>query len=93
MVRVESIAGTGEQASLALSQFRSLLDDSRIEPSFAFLFYSSDHDDDEVFDTFRGRFPDVPIVGGTSCSGVMTDHGLAGHASVGALLNEDPEGD
>ena len=93
MVRVESMAGTGEQASLALSQFRSLLDDSRIEPSFAFLFYSSDHDDDEVFDTFRGRFPDVPIVGGTSCSGVMTDRGLAGQASIGALLIEDPDGE
>ncbi len=93
MVRVGSVTGSGEDAPTALAQFRALLTDCTYAPSFAFLFYSSEHDDVEVYAAFRARFPDVPLVGGTSCSGVMSDRGLGGEASIGALLVEDPDGE
>lgn len=93
MVRVESIAGTGEDAAVALAGFRAQLAGTTVQPDFAFVFYSSDHDDDEVFATFRDRFPGVPLVGGTSCGGVMSESGLGGQGSIGALLVEDAAGE
>lgn len=93
MVRIESIAGVGEGAPETLAHFHAQITKCTIRPSFAFLFYSSDHDDTAVFAAFRSRYPHVPLVGGTSCSGVMTDRGLAGDVSIGALLIEDPDGD
>jgi hypothetical protein len=93
MVRIESIAGVGKDAGAALAHFNSQIVGCALEPGFAFLFYSSEHQDDAVFAAFRSRYPLVPLVGGTSCSGVMTECGLAGDASIGVLLVEDADGE
>jgi len=93
MVQVASIAGSGVDAPAALVHFTGQLAESVIEPDFAFLFYGSDHDDAAAYAALRSRFPSVPLVGGTSCSGVMTDRGLAGAGSIGVLLIEDAEGE
>jgi len=93
VVRIESVGGACEEVSPALAEFRTSLANCSVEPSFAFLFYSSEHEDSAVFEAFRDRFPTVPLIGGTSCLGVMTERGLGGAASIGALLIEDPDGE
>jgi len=93
MVQVASIVGSGVDAPAALSHFVEQLAECVIEPSFAFMFYGSDQDDEAAYATLRSRYPSVPLVGGTSCSGVMTERGLFGGSSIGVLLIEDAEGE
>ena len=93
MVRVETVVGSGESVADSLDAFIAGLAATRAEPSFLFLFYGSAHRDGDVYAAVRRRFPDVPLVGGTSCSGVMSDKGLGGASSIGAMLIEDADGD
>ena len=63
-----------------------------VTPHFVFAFYSHTHDDAALHGWLRSRWPGVPVVGGTSCAGVMSDRGLDTEPSVGLLLVADPDG-
>ena len=57
-----------------------------------FAFYAEGHDDAAILSHLRRRFPKAAILGGTSCGGVMTRHGMGGDSSIGVLVIEDEAG-
>ncbi|WP_244444315.1 FIST signal transduction protein [Lutibaculum baratangense] len=75
-----------------MSDLRRKLDTMDLSPSFLFAFYASTQDDADLYRVLAERFPGVPLVGGTSCSGVMSGKGLGGRHSIGLLGIEDPDG-
>ena len=93
MVEVRSVAVSDASPAAAVRRFAEALDGCALDPSFVFLFYGSAIDDDAVYAALRERFPAVPLIGGTSCSGIMSDRGLGEPASIGALIIEDRQGD
>lgn len=92
MVRLQSVMSSGGTNGDVISDFSRKIAESDLEPSFIYLFYACSHDDAEIFGMLAERYPGVPLLGGTSCSGVMTESGLGGALSIGALLVEDPHG-
>lgn len=94
MVAMKSVVGVGGTTDEALERLADALDKAPLpEAHFACVFYDCAHDDEAIFAFIRDRYPDVALLGGTSCSGVMSEAGLAGHGSIGLLLVEDAEGD
>ncbi len=93
MVSLHSFAATGPSTSEALAELTLSLDTANVVPDFIYVFYDCHHDDGAVFDFLSSRFPDAALLGGTSCSGVMTQAGLSGAGSIGLLLIEDSDGD
>ncbi|MFT3758918.1 FIST signal transduction protein [Thauera sp.] len=76
-----------------LSELSTAMESAPIEPDFLCVFYGCVHDDEAIWAFVRDRFPAAAILGGTSCSGVMSEDGLGGENSIGLLLVEDPDGD
>lgn len=94
MVALRSFVAVGATTAEALSLLANDLDQKQaIQADFACVFYDSQHDDSEIYAFLQARFPETPIIGGTSCSGVMSEAGLAGQGSIGLLLIEDPQGE
>lgn len=94
MVAMRSFVAVGATTEEALSQLAKDLDHTpALTADFACVFYDSQHDDDAIYAFVNERLPDTALLGGTSCSGVMSEAGLAGQGSIGLLLIEDPEGD
>ncbi|WDR06031.1 FIST N-terminal domain-containing protein [Devosia rhodophyticola] len=92
MVRLNSVMSSATTTSGALAELSSELDKSDIAPNFVYVFYGCMHDDSKILSFLNQRFPGVSVLGGTSCSGVMTQAGLGGADSIGLLLIEDPCG-
>lgn len=91
-VVVESFVSAHEPTADAVADLDAQVSRSGITPHFAFVFYGHHHEDGVIDGFLRSRFPGVPVVGGTSCAGVMSDAGLGGDGSAGLLLVHDPEG-
>lgn len=60
--------------------------------NMVFAFYAEGHDDAAISSYLRRRFPKSAILGGTSCGGVMTRHGMGGANSIGVLVIDDSAG-
>lgn len=94
MVALKSFVAAGETTERALSALAKAIDEAPpLHADFVCVFYDCQHEDAAVADFVRERFPDAARLGGTSCSGVMSEGGLAGSGSIGLLLVEDPDGD
>lgn len=91
-VAVESYVSARGSTADAVADLDAQLSRGGGTPHFAFVFYGQCHDDAVIDGFLRARLPGVPLVGGTSCAGVMSDHGLGGADSVGLLLVHDPDG-
>lgn len=92
MVRLQSLNVSAASSPLAADELSKALRQTDLKPDFIFTFYDAAHDDAALFTIIRDRFPDTPIMGGTSCLGVMTEAGLGGSGSIGMLLIEDGDG-
>ena len=93
MVALKSFVVSNSSTAEALSDLAIAIDDVEIDPNLICMFYDGDHEDAPIFDYVRTRFPNAALLGGTSCSGVMSEAGLAGAGSIGLLLIEDADGD
>ncbi len=93
MVTLKSFTAVSSDTDEAIATLASALDDARLTPNLVCIFYDCVHDDERLFDFARSRFPDTALLGGTSCSGVMSEAGLPGPGSVGLLLIADADGD
>lgn len=93
MVVVRSVMASHASTPEALGALDEQIRAEPISADFVFAFYSHSHDDGALHRLIADHFPGAAVVGGTSCSGVMSDHGLGGPASIGLLLIEDADGD
>jgi len=93
VVSLKSFAISDPSTSNAISRLAEQIGKVKINPDFVCAFYDCEHDDGLIFEFVKQRFPNAAVLGGTSCSGLMSDAGLAGAMSIGLLLIEDPDGD
>ncbi|WDR03056.1 FIST N-terminal domain-containing protein [Devosia algicola] len=92
MVRLNSVMVSANTTEMAIAELANKLGDTDVTPNFVYAFYGCAHDDNQVLAFLKQRFPGAALLGGTSCSGVMTQAGLGGAESVGLLMIEDAEG-
>lgn len=93
MVALHSFVSAAPDTQQALSKIKENCKDVKGDPSLICVFYDADHNDRLIHEFMRSRFPGVPVIGGTSCGGAISQHGLGGSGSIGLLLLEDPDGD
>jgi hypothetical protein len=93
MVTLHSIAASGSDTASVIADLDEQISARSAGADFVYAFYGCDHDDNALCGLLRRRFPRAAILGGTSCTGVMTESRLWGAGSVGLLLIEDPAGD
>lgn len=94
MVAMKSFVAVGDTTEDALSQLaKELAVLSPPRASLLCIFYDSTHNDLLIHQFLTERFPNTPMLGGTSCEGVMSEAGLAGEGSIGLLLIDDEAGD
>jgi hypothetical protein len=91
MVKVLSAASVGKQTDAVLGDLDRQI--GAASASFVYAFYACEHDDEAIRAYVARRFPDAALIGGTSCSGVMTESGLGGGGSIGLLMIDDQDGD
>jgi hypothetical protein len=58
-----------------------------------FAFYGEAADDEGLHQRLARRWPGVPVLGGSSAGGLMSQDGLADHHQIGLMGLEDPGGD
>lgn len=93
MVSLNSFMSADPVTAIAISDLLSQTLSLKDQPSLLCVFYDSLHDDALVVDFLAKRFPGVPVLGGTSCGGGMTEQGLGGEGSIAILAITDPDGD
>ena len=91
-MRITSLMAADTDTAAVVAQLDAGVTQSGLRPQFVYAFYDHEHDDRQIAGLLARRFPGSAIVGGTSCSGVMTERGLGGPGSVGLLLIDDPDG-
>lgn len=93
MVSVHSISACVADTVVAVRALE--LEAAKLDavPDFLCVFYDETHDDRLIHDFLAARFPGVPVLGGTSCGGAMSEKGLGGDGSIGLLAVTDPDGE
>jgi hypothetical protein len=91
-VRIASLMAAGPDTATVVAELDARIGDAGLHPRFVYAFYDHLHDDAQIGALLAHRFPGSAVVGGTSCGGVMTEHGLGGRGSIGLLLVDDPDG-
>lgn len=91
MVNLRSLTAQDSDTGTALATLAEQLE-AGSRAAFVCVFYDAVHDDEKVWAFVQHHFPDAAVMGGTSCSGVMTEAGLGGPGSMGLLLVDDPDG-
>lgn len=93
MVTLQSAAAAGPDTRAVLDDLGNQIAAHGADPRFVYAFYDCAHDGALLHGFLRRRFPGAALLGGTSCTGVMSDRGLTGPASIGLLLIDDADGD
>jgi hypothetical protein len=93
MASIRSFAAAEAQTSAALAALDRQLSDAGGDAHFVYAFYGCDHDGAALLDFLKQRFPDAALLGGTSCSGVMSEGRLRGADSIGLLVIDDAVGE
>ncbi|MBN2288422.1 MAG: FIST C-terminal domain-containing protein [Candidatus Glassbacteria bacterium] len=83
-----------DECLAATEAYEMLLEKLQGVPHFIFLHSSCSYDNRELIKRLRALAPEVPLQGGTSCRGVMTESGFHGQDSkgMGLLGVFDPDG-
>jgi hypothetical protein len=63
------------------------------ERGLAFCFHGVEHDGRLIKDVLDKTLPGLPVIGGTSSGGLMSQQGIAGGDAVGVLVIDDAEGE
>lgn len=92
MVSIHCFAHSGDDTNEVVNGLLAETLSACESPTFGFLFYGCDHDGNSIRSAFEGALPDMPYLGGTSCSGVMAGGKLWGEGSIGFLIVDDPAG-
>ena len=93
MVAICSIAVNGPDTALLLDELCGKIEADTGTPDLLFVFYGCDHDSGCVHAVLSGRFPGIPLIGGTSCSGVMSGGQLRDSMTIAVLGICDPDGE
>ena len=95
MVVLHSVVASGQDTAAVLADLDQRIGRAPVGSAAAFVyaFYGCGHDDRALHGFLARRFPGAALLGGTSCSGVMSQDGLWGAQSIGLLLIDDPQGD
>jgi hypothetical protein len=93
MASVISLLASGSDTSSALSDLESRLHPAAPEGGLIFSFYGVGHDDQLIADFISRKFPCLPVIGGTSSGGLMTERGFASSDSIGLMILKDAGGD
>ncbi|MDR0775441.1 MAG: FIST C-terminal domain-containing protein [Azonexus sp.] len=93
MVSVHSISARAADTVIAVRALEQEAANLDAAPDFLCVFYDEIHDDQLIHDFLAARFPGVPVLGGTSCGGAMSEKGLGGDGSIGLLAVADPDGE
>jgi len=93
MVAVISLAVEAVSTGEALSKLDARLAGRGQDARFVYVFYGCDHSDDSIRAYLLEKMPAAAFLGGTSCSGVMSEGKIWGAASIGLLIIEDNDGD
>lgn len=93
MVSLTSFVVAHESTTSALETLARDIDRTQPQPSLVCAFYDADHDDRQLHEFLKTRFPFAALLGGTSCGGAMSEVGLGGSGSIGLLIIDDPDGD
>jgi hypothetical protein len=91
-VRIVSLMAAGPDTAAVVAELDAGIARSGLRPQFVYAFYDHEHDDRRIAELLARCCTGSAVVGGTSCSGVMTERGLGGPGSVGLLLIDDPDG-
>ncbi|MFC3228252.1 FIST signal transduction protein [Marinibaculum pumilum] len=93
MTQIGSFAATGADTGRALDDLEAQVAAAGLSPGFVALFYGCCHDDRRIADRIARSWPQAALIGGTSCTGVMTQDGVFGADAIGMLVVDDPAGD
>lgn len=92
-VAIASAMSSKHDTAAAVQDVLADLDSLGSPPSFLFVFYTAEYDDRLIHRLVTEKYPDVPLIGGSSESGVMAHTGLGDPRSLGILVISDPDGD
>jgi hypothetical protein len=93
MTQIHVHVAAGDDTQAVVNALDAELGSQLHAPRLVFAFYGCELDDTLLHAYLTTRFPDAPIVGGTSSGGVMTHRGVAHARSVAIMLIEDEDGD
>ncbi|MEQ8346655.1 MAG: FIST N-terminal domain-containing protein [Sneathiellaceae bacterium] len=93
MTELRSFAAEGADTASVLNRLQDDIQRAAIDPCFAAIFYGCSHDDEAIRSRIGQLWPRAAVIGGTSCSGVMTGAGNLGAQAIGVLAIDDPAGD
>lgn len=83
---------TGSSPAVAVERLAACLP-AQGAPRLVFAFYGEAADDEGLHQRLARRWPGVPVLGGSSAGGLMSQDGLADHHQIGLMGLEDPGGD
>ena len=93
-MKIATGATTQTEVENVLGVLEDLISELNSPPDLLIIYYSEGYDIAGLTARIRTRLPDTAMHGGTSCTGAMTEKGVASHADQGiALLGiSDPSG-
>lgn len=91
-VTIQTFVTSEPDTAAAVADLRAQLADIGAAPNFIFAFYSCEYDDTVLHSFLRDWAPGVPVIGGSSGRGVMSDAGLGADHSIGLMTVSDEVG-
>ena len=92
-MNIHTFAAAGNDTDGVLAELDAQIAQSgEVSAHFVLAFFGCDHDAEQIRDYLGNRFPTAVFVGGTSNTGLMTDHALWGKDAIGVFAIDDPDG-
>ena len=94
-MKIATAWSTEEDTNKAVSTISNkIIKKLTFSPSIIFVYSSVSHSSRKIISAFQKLFPEIPIHGGSSCLGVMTEDGFHSKdgVGIGALGIYDPKG-
>jgi hypothetical protein len=93
MLSIHTFAAAGADTGAILGVLeRQIAHGTQKDAQFVIAFFGCDHDAAMIHDFLGNRFPSAAFIGGTSNTGLMSDHKLWGRDAIGLFIIEDPDG-
>ena len=92
MLSVHTFAAAGADTDTVLEDIGRQIERNGMAPHFVISFFGCDHDAEKIRAFLGKRCPDAVFIGGTSNTGLMTNHALWGKDAIGLFAIEDENG-